>query len=121
MNLTNQLRQIIKRLNSEEKKAIIKILSIKNENIKKENKSLMLFNLLNSDQVLSSTDVQLTLYGKANYLAFNKLCNRLKEKTLDTLLLENSIICSNYNKRSELIFILKKKIIQAEIFAKACK
>ena len=115
MNLTNQLRQIIKRLNSEEKKAIVKFLSIKNESIKKENKSLMLFNLLNSDQVLSSTDVQLTLYGKTNYLAFNKLCNRLKEKTLDTLLLENSIICSNYNKRSELIFILKKKIIQAEI------
>lgn len=115
MNLTNQLRLIINRLNSEEKKALIKILSVKNENLKKENKSLILFKLLDSDHVLSSTDLQFTLYGKANYLAYNKLCNRLKEKTLDTLLLENSIISSNYNKRSEVIFLLKKKIIQAEI------
>ncbi|MBK8362554.1 MAG: hypothetical protein IPL24_02410 [Bacteroidetes bacterium] len=55
------------------------------------------------------------IYGKLNYLAFNKLCNRFKDLIYDVLLLDSSIQSSGYSRRNNLSFELRKKVIQADI------
>ncbi len=116
MNNLNSLRSLIKKLSVEEMNALARILQSQKDNkIKKESKSLLLVNLLLIEPGLNSSEIQKNIYHSLNYSAFNKLCTRLREKVLDSMLLDSSIENGGYSKRNAIIFSLKKKLIQADI------
>jgi len=113
MNNLNSLRNLIKKLSGEEMKILFRILQPQKESKNKlENKSLLLVNLLLVEPSLSSNEIQKKIYESLNYSAFNKLCSRLREKALDSLLMDSSIENGGYSKRNEIVFELKKKLIQ---------
>ena len=116
MNNLSSLRSLIKKLSGEEMKVLIRILQPQKESKNKlENKSLLLVNLLLVEPSLSSNEIQKNIYSLLNYSAFNKLCSRLREKALDSMLMDSSIESGGYSKRNEIVFELKKKLIQADI------
>ncbi|MBK7572236.1 MAG: hypothetical protein IPI10_11645 [Bacteroidetes bacterium] len=116
MNNLNSLRSLIKKLSGEEMKVLFRILQPQKESKNKlENKSLLLVNLLLVEPSLSSNEIQKNIYESLNYSAFNKLCSRLREKALDSMLMDSSIENGGYSKRNEIVFELKKKLIQADI------
>lgn len=116
MNNLNSLRSVIKKLTRDEMKFLLRILQSKIEDAKRgESKSQLLIKLLLVEPNLNSTEIQNKIYGKLNYSAFNKLCSRLQEKALDSMLLNSSIESAGYSKRNEVVFELKKKLIQADI------
>ncbi len=116
MNNLGSLRSLIKKLSGEEMKVLLRILQPQKESkSKSENKSFLLVNLLLVEPSLSSNEIQKNIYGSLNYSAFNKLCSRLREKALDSVLMDSSIESCGYSKRNEIVFELKKKLIQADI------
>lgn len=116
MNNLISLRNLIRKLSIEEMKILTRIIQPRNVNIASvENKSLQLVDLLIIEPALNSSEIQKIIYGKINYSAFNKLCSRLREKMLDSILLESSIDQGGYSKRNRIVFELKKKLIQADI------
>lgn len=117
MNTVIELKVLLNKLSNEELKILRKMLVSKGDTLHTESKSLLLLELLQSPNHFSSLEIQQTLYTGKNYSAFNKLCNRMKEKILDSMLIENSILNGGYSKRNEILFSLKKKIIQADILS----
>lgn len=116
MNNINSLRSLIKKLTNEEMKILTRILQSKTiGKSSSENKSIFLISMLLIEPNLSSGEIQKKIYGTFNYSAFNKLCSRLREKILDSILLESSIDHGGYSKRNKIIFEIKKKLIQADI------
>jgi hypothetical protein len=116
MNNIASLRNLIKKLTNEEMKNLVRVINSKKSNESQmENKSFLLLNLLLIDPQLSSSEIQKKIYNSINYSAFNKLCTRLREKVLDSMLLESSIVHGGYSKRNRIVFELKKKLIQADI------
>ncbi|MBK9412743.1 MAG: hypothetical protein IPN61_04855 [Bacteroidetes bacterium] len=116
MNNLISLRNLIKKLTSEEMKILTRIAqSTSKSNLKNENKTLLLVQLLLVEPNLNSSEIQKNIYSSSNYAAFNKLCSRLREKILDSILLESSIDQGGYSKRNKIVFELKKKLIQADI------
>ena len=113
MNNLISLRNLIKKLTSEEMKILTRIAqSTSKSNLKNENKTLLLVQLLLVEPNLNSSEIQKNIYSSSNYAAFNKLCSRLREKILDSILLESSIDQGGYSKRNKIVFELKKKLIQ---------
>ncbi|MFN8165250.1 MAG: hypothetical protein U0X76_03525 [Bacteroidia bacterium] len=66
---------------------------------------------------MSSIDLQRELYGKPNYSAFNKLCNRLRERLLDVMLLSVNQIPSKNSKRNLAIMEIKKNLIISDVLS----
>ena len=114
MNNINSLKKLISKLSTREINLLKKQID-SSEITLSGSKSLMLLKLLKSKKEITSSEIQKSIYGKLNYLAFNKLCNRFKELIYDVLLLESSIQTSGYSKRNNLSFELRKKVIQADI------
>ena len=114
MNNIIALKKLVSKLNNTEINLLRK--QIENNNINSvEGKSVQLLKLLIRKEPLTSVEIQKIIYGKLNYLAFNKLCNRFKDSIHDVLLMDNSIRTSGYSKRNTLLFDLRKKVIQADI------
>lgn len=114
MNNLTTLRKLIYRLSNHE----INQLLTKFESFSKteeNSKSMKLITVLNNKQEASSNDIQKLLYGKNNYSAFNKLCNRLKSTILEIITDDSSINKSNYSERNKQLFLLRKKMLQADI------
>lgn len=110
----SNLQILLSKLNTEERKQLQKILQSRKSE-QDGNKTLKLVGILLEEKKINHSDIQVMLYGKENYMAFNKICSRLKEKILDVILLDPCILSSNYSKRNEVLFSVKKKIIQADI------
>jgi hypothetical protein len=112
----NSLNNLIHKLSKEEFKSLIKFLKYyysRDENAK----SIDLVKLLKNSYEIKPIDVQLKLYGSLNNFAFNKLINRLHNKILEVLIFSTNISKKNYTERAQVIFDLKKKLIQCDILS----
>ncbi|MCX6292076.1 MAG: hypothetical protein NT126_09970, partial [Bacteroidetes bacterium] len=103
-------------LKKEEIKSLVNFLQY-NQNQGKETrlKSVQLVESLLSKKNLTSNELQLTLYGKSNEAAFNKLVLRLKDKIYEILLFDDNLEKTINSKRNKVIFDIRKKLIQSEI------
>ena len=110
------LKNILNKLKKEEIKLLINFINLnKKEEKSKKLKTIKFIELLLSNSAYSVTELQILLYGKINYTAFNKLIRRLKDKIYEILLFDNSLQKSVSAKRNLTIFNVKKKLIQSEI------
>lgn len=113
------LRKLVESLTIEEKKLCRNFLhgfTIRGENA--ENKNLALFNILASEEQgdLSERDVEFLLYGEKNFDAFVKLKFRLRNKVLESLIVDVNIERTGaYGECSRVLHTIRKKIIQAQI------
>ncbi len=114
MNNIIALKKLVSKLTNTEIRLLRKQIDNSNINIT-EGKSTQLLKLLIGKEEFTSIEIQKFIYGKSNYLAFNKLCNRFKDSIHDVLILDNSLKTSGYSKRNTLLFDLRKKVIQADI------
>ncbi len=80
-----------------------------------KSKSAHLIELLMDKVSHTANDIQKIIYGKINYPAFNKLVNRLKEKTLEVLLFNSNLQRGYYSERSRTVFELRKRMIQIDL------
>ncbi len=117
MDSLNTLKNVLHKLKREEIRSLINFLKYHQKELKDQPmKSIQLVEMLLSDKNYTSSDLQLTLYGKVNYQAFNKLVNRLKDKAYEILLFNSNLVDSdNYGKRNKTVFDLKKKLLQSEV------
>lgn len=112
-NLVNT-RQLLAKISKEELKCFQDSLSVINK--KNDLKSERLLKLLLSVKNFSSREIQIQLYGKLNYSAFNKLINRFQDKILESLTFDININRKkNYSKRNKTIFSIRKELLQADI------
>ncbi len=116
MNSLHYLKAILRTLKPEEITSLEKFISYQTD---KEDlirsKSSGLLSLLLSQEDYTANDMQRTLYGKLNYPAFNKLVNRLKEKTLEVILFNANLQRGHYSERSRMVFELRKKLMQIDL------
>lgn len=114
MNITSVLKKIIKTLSQNEKKQLLdEHVSVKN--LGRQSKTLMLIKLLIEEKEYSDNEIQNKIYGKVSYLAFNKLCSRLKDNILELIIKDSAIENSNYSDRNKQLFLLRKKSLQVEV------
>jgi hypothetical protein len=114
MNNLLGLKRILNHLTKEELKSLLKFLEYYADSGDSQ-KSVQLVKMLIDESDFTSTDIQNSLYGKKNYMAFNKLCNRIKNKIFEILLFDSNLSKRYYSKRNQIVFELKKKLIQADI------
>ncbi len=116
MNSLNTLKKLLYKLKKEEIKSLKNFIKYQKGNSNQKLKSIAFIELILSDSTLSSTEIQLRLYGKINYGSFNKLTSRLKDKIYEVLLFNTNLLNpGNYGKRNQAIFDLRKKLLQSEI------
>ena len=80
-----------------------------------KSKTILLINLLKNNNYVNSSEIQNILNPNSNYLAFNKLCNRLKNAILEVIIDDSSLEFNQYSYRNKQLLFLRKKIIQADI------
>lgn len=113
------LRKLIEKLSKEEKKLCRKYLfgfSVRGENA--DNKSIDLFNILASveQRELQESEIEFLLYGEKNFDAFVRLKLRLRNKILESLIVDVNIERDEaYSECSRILHTIRKKIIQAQI------
>jgi hypothetical protein len=116
MNSLNTLRNVLYKLKKEEVKSLLNFLKYHQKQVKDQSmKSIQLVELILSDKNTSSNDLQHILYGELNYVAFNKLINRLKDKIYEVMLFDANLSMPLYSERNREVFELRKKLIQSEI------
>lgn len=116
MDSLNYLREILRTLKPEELKSLKAFLELGGISMGSQLlKSIDLIGLTLDQKNYTAPELQKVLYGKINYQAFNKLVNRLKDKTLEVLLLNINLKRGYYSERSKTIFELRKKLIQVEL------
>lgn len=119
MSGINSVRGLIGVLSEDEKDTVRQYLKMFNQRGDKlSNKSLMLFELLNSseDPLLSDREIEYQCYGKSNPDAFAKLLVRLRDKILDCLLLEVNVKREGvFSPRTKAMFEIKRKTAAGQI------
>ncbi len=116
MNSLNYLKSILITLKPEELHSLEKFVLYNAEPEESyKSKTAQLIRLLLEPENYSANDIQKTIYGKVNYAAFNKLVNRLKEKTLEVLLFNSNLQRGYYSNRSRTVFELRKRMIQIDL------
>ncbi|MCX6292078.1 MAG: hypothetical protein NT126_09980 [Bacteroidetes bacterium] len=114
MNSLQVLKNTLKKLNKREVTSLIALLNAYRKDAKEQ--SIQLVELLLRKKNYSSNQLQLILYGKANYHAFNKLIIRLKERLHEILIIDSNLLRSDqYGLRNRTVFEIKKKILQCEV------
>src|ERR1043165_6971434 len=105
MNTLNNIKNILGKFQKEELKSLINFLKYHKKNNQDQTiKSVQIINLLIAERKLSSHDVQVAIYGKVNYHAFNKILNRLKDKIYEVLLFDSNLNdITLYGKRNKTI------------------
>jgi len=116
MNSLNYLKSILHTLNDKEIGSLEKFVLYQSgyESVN-NSKSAQLISLVLAPENYSANEMQKTIYGKLSYSTFNKLVNRLKEKTLEVILFNSSLRHSKYAERSKRIFELRKRMIQIDL------
>jgi hypothetical protein len=112
----SSLIALINKLNQEEKKSLVKYLKYYS-NRSDFSKSEKLLKIISKNHNFNIIDIQFQLYGKVNEIAFKKLVERLKDKTLEVLIFNSNISKKYYTDRVRVIFELKKKLIQCDILS----
>ncbi len=116
MNSLNYLKAILHSLKPEELTSLEKFVLFQvNPEEARFSKSVQLIKLILAEENYSANDIQKTIYGKENYTAFNKLVNRLKDKTLEVLLFDSNLQRGYYSERSKTLFELRKKMLQIDL------
>jgi hypothetical protein len=117
MNGFNILKDILLRLTKKEISALKSYLRSNRLGAQEETiKTLQLLKLIIDDTHYSSKRIQNEIYGRENYLAFNKLTNRLKESIYEVLIWDINLKDSRtYQLRNQVYFELKKRLIKCEI------
>jgi hypothetical protein len=116
MNSLRYLKAILKTLKPEEINSLEKFISYQTDREDQlRSKSSVLLKLMLGPEDYTANEMQRTLYGKLNYPAFNKLVNRLKEKTLEVILFNANLQRGHYSERSRMVFELRKKLMQIDL------
>jgi len=116
MNSFNTLKKVLYKLKKEEIKSLINFIEYHRDFTGQKLKSVQLIESAMANRTISSPEMQLKLYGKLNYSAFNKLIIRLKDKIYEVLLFNSNLNNSeSYGKRNQTIFDLRKRLLQSEI------
>ena len=113
MNSIKSIKNIINKLTEEEIRILLRV--FKSNISKSESKSIHLVKLFLSEKKYSLSEIQINIYGKLNYSAFNKLLNRVKYKIFETIFLDLSISSNNFSRRNKVNIDLRKKLLQADI------
>ncbi|MEO8087188.1 MAG: hypothetical protein ABI763_10235 [Bacteroidota bacterium] len=116
MNTLNNLKSIIFKLKREEVKSLIKFQRYYQDSTDKSNgKAIQLVENILTDPQCTAKDIQVGLYGRENYHAFNKLLNRTKDKIYEVLLFDQNLSKSYYSERNRVVFEIRKKLMQSEV------
>src|SRR5690349_339123 len=116
MTTLRSFKNQIRKLKKEELKSLLKFLRYYKDSKKEyKNKSLHLIEAVISDPLCTTKDLQILLYGKENYQAFNKLLNRTKDKIYEVLLFDQNLSKPYYSERNRIVFEIRKKLVQSEI------
>jgi hypothetical protein len=116
MNSLTVLRETLYKLRKKEVTSLLIYLkSYRKESNETAMKSIQLVTLLLKDRVSSSVQIQKKLYVKSNYHAYKKLISRLLEKIYEVLTFDVNLSSQEYSKSNQMIFDLRKKILQSEI------
>ena len=114
MNSLVTLKRMLLKLNLVEFNLLVRRFEktkIQNE----KSKTILLIKLIKGASSLKASEIQKLLYPDSNYLAFNKLCNRLKNAILEVIIDDSSIEFNQYSFRNKQLLLLRKKIIQVDI------
>lgn len=85
----NELRALILSLTKDELRVIKSYLIVFKYKMNKSNpKSITLINAILDNKSIKSNELMFLLYNQANTTAFRKLCHRLRDKILESLILE---------------------------------
>lgn len=116
MNTLSAIKSLIDKLKREEVKSLLKFLRYyQDTEDESKGKGTQLVENIISDPGCTAKDLQLDLYGKENYHAFNKLLNRTKEKIYEVLLFDQNLAKPYYSNRNRIVFEIRKKLLQSEI------
>ena len=116
MNTLSTIKSLISKLKREEVKSLLKFLRYyQDSDYESRGKGTQLVENILADAECTSRDLQLDLYGKENYLAFNKLLNRTKDKIYEVLLFDQNLSKPYYSNRNRIVFEIRKKLLQSEI------
>jgi hypothetical protein len=116
MTTLSSFKSLIEKLKREELKSLLKFLRYYQESgDDTKGKSIQLVEAVISDPTCSVKDLQIELYGKENYNAFNKLLNRTKDKIYEVLLFDQNLSKPYYSERNRIVFDIRKKLVQSEI------
>ena len=112
-NLTS-LVVLIRKLNENELKILLKYLMYYSGDVAR-NRSVLLVNRITTSKKINSNEIQMEIYGYQNQVAFNKLINRVKSKVLEVFLFDSNLEKNIYAIRTKTSFQLKKQILYCEI------
>jgi hypothetical protein len=114
MKNLQSLCNLLKRLSIVEVKFLLKLLGNEHE---KSLKSIELTKIIYFENETNSIIIQKKIYDKINNIAFRKLVERLKNKVLDSLLIQPFETVKGTEARSMVIFDLRKKLIQSDLLS----
>jgi hypothetical protein len=116
MTTLSSFKSLIGKLKREEIKSLLKYLRYyQDSKDESKGKGIQLVESVISDPTCSFKDLQIVLYGKENYHAFNKLLNRTKDKIYEVLLFDQNLTKHYYSERNRAVFDIRKKLLQSEI------
>src|SRR6185436_12362604 len=116
MTTLSSFKSLLGKLKREEIKSLLKYLRYYQDiNDESKGKSTQLIETIISEPTFNVRDLQVLLYGKENYHAFNKLLNRTKEKIYEVLLFDQNLSKPYYSERNRAVFDIRKKLVQSEI------
>ena len=116
MNPLFQIKGLLLKLKREEIKSLLNFLRYyKGSKDDTGIKSALLIELILNDPNSSSRELEIALYGKENYSAFNKLLNRIKDKIYEVILFDQNIAKAHYSERNRIVFEIRKNIVQSEV------
>ena len=112
----NSLKNLISKLNDEEYTSVINFLKFNSPQTGRANlKSVLLVEIAKDKQAYTSNEIQKTIYGNVNHVAFNKLVNRVYTKVLDVIILDSNLYNGKYSSRNKVVFELRKKVLQVDL------
>ncbi|HRH66717.1 MAG TPA: hypothetical protein PLU53_10510 [Bacteroidia bacterium] len=116
MNSLTLLKNLIHKLKKEEVRSLYRFLEFNTERMDSSQlKSQQLVDLILDNREYSPLDLQKTIYGKENHVAFNKLVIRLYDKVLEVITLDVNLNRGYYSARGKKVFELRKKMIQVDL------
>jgi hypothetical protein len=116
MTTLNTIKNLVSKLKREELKSLLKYLRYYQDGSgDSKGKGVQLIEAVINEPGCTQKEVQLSLYGKENYHAFNKLLNRTKDKIYEVLLFDQNLSKHYYSERNRVVFEIRKKLLQSEV------
>lgn len=116
MNSLKNLKNLLHKLRKDEVQSLFHFLQMNSDTIDKDfGKSLQLVRVILDNKDYTSQEIQKLIYGQVKSMAFSKLVNRLYDKVLETIILDQNLNKGKYSERGRMVFILRKKMIQIDL------